>query len=124
MRGRRRGGLIVALAAFSLTFGCSGADDGGAAPETRSYTTAGLSSATTACHQMAAHQYLRAADTINAATKHTEQWADLAHAVRTVAWSKSWVGDVGLHMTREQATNLIKTTCTQVTRQTASADPE
>ena len=71
---------------------------------------------------MAAHEYRKAADTINVATKqHTDQWADLARAVRTVAWSKSWVGDVGPHLTREEAVQVIRNSCSQVSDQTASA---
>jgi hypothetical protein len=113
---------IVAFAVISITSGCSGAHDRGSAQQTRAYTTAGLSSAKAACHEMAAHQYLRAADTINVATKqHTDQWADLAQAVRTVAWSTSWAGDVGAHMSREQASNVIRASCTRVTSQTAGA---
>src|SRR4051812_46118963 len=63
-------------------------DDGGYQAHQLSdpYTGAGLSSAAAACGQMAAHRYLRAAGTINIATKqHTDQWAVLAQAVRTIA---------------------------------------
>lgn len=122
MRRRRLGGLIVALAAISPTFGCSGAHNGGSSQQARAYTTAGLSSAEAACDQVAAHHYLRAADAINVATKHhTDQWADLAQAVRTVAWSKSWAGDVGSHMSRGQASKVIRASCTRATSQTAGA---
>jgi hypothetical protein len=122
MRGRRLSGLIVALATISLESGCSGAHNHSEAKQTRPYTTAGLSSAKAACHQMQVHHYLRAAETINVATKQrTDQWADLAQAVRTVAWSTSWAGDVGPHMSREEASNVIRAACTRVTSQADGA---
>jgi hypothetical protein len=72
---------------------------------------------------MAAHRYQQAADTINVATKHhTDQWADLAQAVRTVARRKSWAGEVGPHISRERASNIIRTSCTRVASQTGGAD--
>lgn len=112
----------MALAAVALGSGCSGADSHGDAELRRPYTTAGLSSAKSACHQMEVHHYLRAAATINVATRqHTDQWTDLAQAVRTIAWSRSWAGDVGPHMSREEASNLIRTSCARVTRQTGGA---
>jgi hypothetical protein len=81
-------------------------------------TDAGLSSAATACRQMAAHRYLRAAKTINLATaQHTVQWRDLAQAVRTIAWSKSWAGDIGPRMSRDVAVQVIQDGCSQVRSQ-------
>ena len=76
---------------------------------------AGVSSVAAACRQMAAHRYVRAADTIDVATRqHTDEWADLAQAVRTIAWSKSWAGDVGPRMSREVAVQAIRDGCSEV----------
>lgn len=88
------------------------------------YVAAGLSVADEACQQLTAHRYLKAARTINiAARQGTRQWADLALAIRTVAWT-NWPGDVGRHLTQDQAVRVITTSCTKVSDQTDGASFE
>jgi hypothetical protein len=129
MRDWRRWLAIVPVVA--ILAGCTEdpkSDPGSGAPvgeagvyqlheEPSQFTEAGLSPADKACRQMAGHRYLKAADSINVATNQgTDQWRDLAQAVRTIAWS-SWVGDVGPQMSRAVAVEVIRSACSKVRSQ-------